>query len=153
MGGSFMPAILEKPTLTVGNRAFTLTLGVVESTMLGYEDHGIFTAHLYLDYGSSYQGAGGLFLDIPGSEQDREQEHPYPLRRRGTAFGMDWIMRVLDVVGVEKWEDLPGKRLYAMSPDNDYLVRGIASATNPEFRYLIFEDHLEHFRKDDGRLR
>ena len=30
----------------------------IESTHLGYEDHGILTAHLYVDYGGSHQGIG-----------------------------------------------------------------------------------------------
>lgn len=76
----------------------------IESTMLGLEDHGIMTAYLNLDYGGSGQGFGGY-----GFCQPIKDEAGKFLCRRGTAYGCEWIRRVLEVVGVEKWEDLPGK--------------------------------------------
>ena len=75
---------------------------VIKSTSLGYEDHGIMTFFLHLDYGGGGQGFGGYGLDKP-NDGDRP---PY---RLGTAFGLEAIMRVLDVVGVSEWEKLPGK--------------------------------------------
>jgi hypothetical protein len=147
-------ANMSIPTIDLGDgRTFEMRLGMIDSTMLGYEDHGIFTAQLMLDYGSSNQGAGGLFLDTKGEDDSDTHSTPYSKRRRGTAFGMDWIMRVMDTVGVEKWENLPGKRVYALIPPGDYLVRGLANIRNPEFRYLIFEDHFADFRREDGSLR
>jgi len=72
----------------------------IRSTMLGVEDHGVFTFMLDLDFGGSGQGAGGYVLD----------EYKKELKRRvGCAEGMELIARVLWVVGVEKWEALPGK--------------------------------------------
>ena len=77
----------------------------IESTMLGIEDHGIMTCYLYLDYGDSgHQGFGGYGLDEP--KKDKNDEF---VGRVGSAWGMQFIMKILDVVGVEKWEDLPGK--------------------------------------------
>lgn len=73
---------------------------LIESTSLGIEDHGIMTFWLHLAYPSGGQGFGGFALDI-WHEQDR--------RRVGTAFGLEAIMQTLRVVGVEKWEELPGK--------------------------------------------
>ncbi len=77
---------------------------VIESTMLGLEDHGIMTCFLYLNYGGSCQGFGGYALDIWNKEADR---------RIGTAYGAEFIARVLATVGVEKWEDLAGKHIRA----------------------------------------
>lgn len=62
----------------------------IESMSLGYEDHGIMTIMLTLDFGGSMQGFGGYGLD--GAED---------LQR--------WIKELLRVVGVERWEDLKGK--------------------------------------------
>ena len=74
---------------------------LIEDTMLGIEDHGIATFFLYLDYGdSSHQGYGGYGLD-EYSEKDK--------KRHGHAYGMEAIIRVLETVGVCKWEDLRGK--------------------------------------------
>jgi hypothetical protein len=73
----------------------------ITGTFLGVEDHGIFTTFLYLDYGGGRQGFGGYTLDkpIPGDGYARV----------GRAAGITWLMRVLEVVGVESWEALPGK--------------------------------------------
>lgn len=72
---------------------------VIKGTMLGIEDHGIMTCMLYLDFGGSGQGFGGYALD----SWDRTLN-----RRVGTAYGTKFIMRVMEVVGVEKWEKLSG---------------------------------------------
>ena len=81
----------------------------ITSTMLGVEDHGILTCWLYLEYGESgcqgCQGFGGYSLDTP------DKTHVFWLRRVGCAWGMEFINRILAVVGVEKWEQLPGKHI------------------------------------------
>ena len=62
----------------------------IDGTMLGLEHHGIFTCYLYLDYGdSSHQGFGGYVI--------------------GGEFGIEFLRRILEVVDVEKWEELEGK--------------------------------------------
>lgn len=64
----------------------------IKSTMLGYEDYGIMTFMLYLDYGHSCQGVGGYCLGEEGSS-------------------MAVIMEILNIVGVDKWENLTGKHI------------------------------------------
>ena len=81
----------------------------IRSTMLGVEDHGIFTFVLNLDYGGSGQGFGTFCLDEPLKKDGKF------LGRVGTAVGMDAIMKVLDVIGVGSWEKLPGQVLRAES--------------------------------------
>jgi hypothetical protein len=77
---------------------------VIESTMLGYESHGLLTFMLHLDYGGSGQGAGGYRLD----RYDKEKQ-----KTLGTAIGLGAIAEVLKVVGVDKWEDLQGSHIRA----------------------------------------
>lgn len=60
----------------------------IESTHLGKEGHGIMTCMIMLDYGGAGQGFGGWSL--------------------GGEWGMEYINKVLEVTGVECWEDLPG---------------------------------------------
>ena len=72
----------------------------IESTMLGFEDHGIFTYCLQLDYGGSGQGFGTYMLDAKDPADPKTVPHNYGIRH---------IRQILGVVGVEKWEDLPGK--------------------------------------------
>ena len=74
----------------------------ITRTMLGYEDHGILTCYLHLDYGGSGQGFGGYSLD---SWDDDEK------RRNCVAFGLEFIAQTIKTVGVDKWEDLPGKHI------------------------------------------
>lgn len=77
----------------------------IESTMLGYEDHGILTCYLHLTFGGCRQGFGGYSMDAPNGHRDANH------RRIGTAYGMEFIARILETVGVTKWEDLKGKHI------------------------------------------
>lgn len=77
----------------------------ISGTMLGYEDHGILTCMISLDYGGGGQGFGGYGLDAPRKENGKF------IGRFGTAYGMEFIARILKAVGVDKWEDLKGKHV------------------------------------------
>ena len=72
----------------------------IESTSLGYEDHGILTIFLGLDYSGAGQGFGGYALD----QYDELEKKRIPTKLSGI-----WIQKILEVVGVDKWEDLKGK--------------------------------------------
>ncbi|MDD5022281.1 MAG: hypothetical protein PHR82_09175 [Endomicrobiaceae bacterium] len=72
----------------------------ITGTMLGKEDHGILTFELFLDFGGSCCAFGGYALD--GYDKDTN-------KRVVKAAGLRAIVEILDCVGVEKWEDLPGK--------------------------------------------
>lgn len=82
---------------------------IIKSTMLGREDHGLMTFMLYLDYGGGGQGAGGYRLD----SYDKEKKCSI-----GTAMGLEFIMKILEAVGVEKWEDLKGKHIRVKTSHN-----------------------------------
>lgn len=73
----------------------------IDWTMLGNEDHGLFTCQLGLDYGGVHQGFGGYSLDQYIKEQDA--------RKDIVGAGTEFIKQILWVVGVDKWEDLKGK--------------------------------------------
>ena len=117
-------------TITIDDKKYIAELGRVENTMLGVEDHGIFMTYLYLDYAGSSQGAGGYALDKYNKEKQR---------RVGSAYGLDWIMRTLEVAGVYKWEDLKGVYLYALKEDHWGMVKGLVNA-NDKSKVFIFED-------------
>lgn len=79
----------------------------ITSTMLGREDHGIMTFMLYIDAGVFSCGVGGFCLDeFSTASQIRVFQ----------AKSMRVISEILNVVGVDKWEDLPGK--YIRFEDN-----------------------------------
>lgn len=74
--------------------------GRIESTMLGVEDHGIFTCVLHISFNGSGQGFGTACLDSYDTVKKK---------RIGTRWGLEYIMRLMEAVGVDKWEDLQGK--------------------------------------------
>lgn len=80
---------------------------IITGTMLGREDHGILTWTIYMESGCCVWGVGGYALD----SYDRETK-----KRVFSAKSMESISEVLRVVGVDKWEDLPGK--YVRYEDN-----------------------------------
>ena len=87
----------------------------IASTMLGIEDHGIMTFYLHLEYGCGGQGAGGYALDSYDNDLKR---------RIGTGIGLEMIARVMEVVGVRKWEDLKGKHIRVKQSSNKVYAIG-----------------------------
>lgn len=79
----------------------------IHSTMLGREDHGIMTFMIYIDADGFSCGVGGYCLDEFNSATQT---------RVFRAESMEAISKILEVVGVDKWEDLPGK--YIRFEDN-----------------------------------
>ena len=75
---------------------------LIERTMLGHEDHGIFTCSLQTISGAIGQSFGGYALDSWSEEKKA---------RIGTAYGVQFLINVLRVCGVEKWEDIKGKHI------------------------------------------
>lgn len=83
---------------------------VINSTMLGREDHGIMTFMIYIAFDSGIScGVGGYVLD----EYD-----PKTKTRVFRSESMEIISKILDVVGVNSWEELPGK--YIRFEDNGW---------------------------------
>lgn len=74
---------------------------VIKSTMLGREDHGIMTFILTINFDSCMSfGVGGYCLDA---------YDPKTETRVFKAKSMEVISKILDVVSVNYWEELPGK--------------------------------------------
>lgn len=102
----------------------------ITSTSLGYEDHGVFTFYLHLDYGGAGQGAGGYVLD----------RHTKKNRKRtGTKMGMDLIIAILRLLKVGIWEDLPGTYVKAkMTHDKVIAIAPIFADNERESDWLDF---------------
>ena len=71
-------------------------------TSLGVEDHGIFTCNLHLSGDGWGCGFGGYALDQWTDKQKR---------RIGTAYGMQFIARILETLEVDSWEKLKGQHV------------------------------------------
>ena len=82
----------------------------IKSTMFGREDHGIMTFMIFIEFDECIGcGVGGYALD----GYDRESNS-----RVFSAKGMEAISKILEVVGVDRWEQLPGK--YIRIKDNGW---------------------------------
>lgn len=82
---------------------------IIRSTMLGRENHGIMTFMIFIKADSFNCGVGGYCLDEFNSATQT---------RVFRAESMEAISKVLEVAGVDKWEDLPGK--YIRFEDNGF---------------------------------
>ena len=116
----------------------------IDSTTLGYEAHGILTAYLNLSWGSSGIAIGGYSLDTP-------KEGRRDFARVGTAYGLDHLIRIMETVGVEKWEALKGQQVIVLfEGDNDNTwgmkAAGIAGMLND--RVFILSEHAEAWRSE-----
>ena len=81
----------------------------IESTDLAFHNGSILTAYLHVSYGDGLaQGIGGYGLDrYDTAKKDRI----------GTAYGCEFIRRVMQACGVERWEDLPGRTVYVLQTE------------------------------------
>lgn len=102
---------------------FQPLLAVIRSTKLGYEDHGMLTCYIELDFGdTSRQAFGGWSMDAWDPDSGT---------RKGIAVGVDMLIGILRVVGVDTWEQLVGKTVWALKPKNSSgsaTIEGIASS-------------------------
>lgn len=73
----------------------------IKSTKLGFIANGILSFSLILDI----QGGGGVSIGGYAMDQyDKKKE-----KRVGSEYGTSVIMRILEVVGVNTWEELKNK--------------------------------------------
>lgn len=80
-------------------------LARIESTTLGFEDHGILSSYVMLEYGRPGEKMGGSGQGFGG----------YILGGPGMAI---WVKGVLDAVGVSDWSSLKGKMVWAVGTDS-----------------------------------
>jgi hypothetical protein len=94
---------------------------VIESTMLGEEDHGMPSCFVHLDYGGIHQVFGGYDL----------RYHKY------------FTFKIMRVVGIEKWETLKGTTVrVAKGKGFNGSVKGIGHII--EDKWYFPEDEKEY---------
>lgn len=106
----------------------------ITSTNLGNEDHGIFSFWLNLELDGGGVGFGGYALD----SYDKEKS-----ARVGVAMSIDLIKKIMEVVGVEKWEDLKGKHIRVDTEGWGGKALGIGNLMKDKWFYPkeFFEEH------------
>ena len=119
-------------------------LGKITETHLGREDHGIMTFYVYFDFGGTSQGFGGYVLDTYNKKTEK---------REGTAFGCEVINRILEAVGVRRWEDLVGNEMWVIRNREgfDSKIIGIEA---PKYRKnagrpFVIDEVIQEFKLDE----
>lgn len=116
-----------------GNSTAVERIAKIEKTMLGYEDHGIFTSSLDLSYGGSHQGAGQLCLDYNDKEIGRTESTPGAVYR--------WVTGVMRACGVERWEAVRGRTVIAICEEGwNGKVIGLAPLPTEKGQVFMFSE-------------
>lgn len=121
---------------------YTEEIAKVERTTLGREDHGIMTCILHLDFGHSGQGAGGYALDRPVHEGADFKG------RVGTAFGMEWIIRTMEAVGVDEWGKVAGRTVLALRDPSTQKLVGIKPLPTEPGKPFLFAELVAAYSDD-----
>lgn len=132
----------RKLTIEHNGKTYGGQIGTIRSTRLGYQDHGILTADLTVEWPGGGVSVGGFVLDEPKDREARDYT------RRGTAFGLDHIIRLIETVGVEKWEDLKGQQVVVLFEGNGGIGSrsvGLASTTD-ESKVMVLAEHATEWR-------
>lgn len=105
-------------------------LGQIVDAIIRKEE-GLLQFCIDFDFG----GTGQLFIRTLDDYDKKEEE------RVGTAFGCECIMRILEAVGVESWDELKGKEMWVI---RDKEERGAMDE-------MIIGMEAPRYRKSAGR--
>src|SRR3954447_13327238 len=115
---------------------YTEQIAKIRAVRLGWEDHDIFTCMVDLASGGSGQGAGGYSLDEP-----RHGEGGEFIGRFGTAFGMEWIIRLMRAVDVRNFSKMQGRTVIALRDEGfGGRVRGIKPLPTEKGEPFLFDE-------------
>lgn len=124
---------------------FDTEIAKAESTMLGVEDHGILSCMVHMNMGGSGQGAGGYMFDTAVKHtvfDGKYNDGSTYTGRVGTAYGMEFIRRLMIAFGVDKWENIPGRTVFVLRDKGDRwgFIKGIRPLPTEPGREFVFDD-------------
>ena len=82
---------------------------IIKSARISNDDHGLLSSWVDLDYGGSCQAFGGFSLYLP-------KDFKHAMSQKNYAGHFIW--RVMEVAGVERWDQLAGKTVRVRSEHN-----------------------------------
>lgn len=124
---------------------------IITDAKLFIEDHDILTFMVYINAGTFSCGIGGYALDQTVWAGERFNSD---MVRKASPAGLECMRKIMEVVGVTSWEDLPGK--YIRCEDNGWgsTVDKIGNIVEDKwidirefFRTYDYEDWYKKFRK------
>lgn len=118
-------------------------LGKITTCELLIEDHGILTLSMTFDFGGSGQGIGGYALDTFDRDRDR---------RVGTAGGLDFVLRTLNLFKVDRLRAIVGRTAFAVYATDRGIIDGIEIPAHDGGGIFMFENwRREWFPGKDGK--
>lgn len=109
----------------------------IESTFLGYEDHGILTAYIQFTMGSSGQSAGGMMFSWrPPGEKEQFAD-----------AGMAFVSGVLRSCGVIQWEKLVGRTVFVLREKPYDKIIGLRPLPTEKGKEFLFSEMDELYVK------
>ena len=104
----------------------------IESTHLGYEDHGIFSFNVSFSFGGSGQGTGHYVICSEKSDSPND------------VAGIRIVKAIVDACGVDQWEKLKGRTVFVLKePGWSGMIRGIAPLPTENGKRVVFKDVLD----------
>ena len=121
-------------------KSYSGQIAVIKKTEFGVNDHGIMSADLHCEWEGGGIGVGGYCLDT--------KPNPETNKREGSAYGLDFIMRILDTVGVYTWEKLVGQKVVVLFEEGKSgwggTSCGIANILND--KVFLMKEHADAWR-------
>ena len=105
----------------------------ITNTMLGREDHGIMTFMIFVRCDDFGCGIGGYALDVKPKQEGDSIYSPK---------AMEVLSKILETVGVNKWEDLKGKYIRVVDEGHNSAINEIGNLM--EDKWLNFKDFFSH---------
>jgi hypothetical protein len=128
---------LNLAPIKINGKTYLPEIGVVESTFLGIEDHGLLTFILQMSFGGSGQGAGMYSLD--GYKKDNKE------KRVGSPSMGPLVRQILEVCGVDQWEKVKGRKIVVLRETPYDKILGIMNLPPGESHYLIFQELFDEY--------
>lgn len=131
----------------VNGKTYVRAIGKIRETFLGFQDHGILTAWLTIEDGLYTQGTPAMM----GFEEPKPgMDYKDPKNRQGSAFGMEFVRRIIKAVGVEKWEDLMGRTIVILRDTSDRNIMGIENLPTERGERVMFGEVIKQFFPELG---
>lgn len=129
-------------TIEHNGQNYTGHIATIDRTELGIQDHGLMNVWLHCSWPGSGVGVGGYALDT----YDRTEK-----KRVGTGYGLDFVMQVLDTVGVRTWEQIAGKQIIVLfDGDGGWGGSAVGFAHLSDDKALILSDHASAWKNREA---
>ena len=112
------------------NTELTIVNARISSTQFGINDHGIMDFWIFLDWQGGGQGIGRFCLDGPNPDKEKND-------RIGWGPAITAIRKILEVVGVTKWEDMKGQLVRAK------IVNRLGSSVSPIIGNILNDEWFD----------